>query len=304
MKLIINKKFVAFITLILIMTIWATTFFIIKSVVTELDPMLLVFSRTAIAALIMFFILIFKNTKVMYHKSSMLNGLAIGFLIGISYLSQTIGLKYTSSGHSAFISCSSVILVPVILFVVFKEKINTIDLISLIITITGLFLLTYNLNTKINYGDAITSISMFAFAIIVVYQSRILNSVNIPSFLFYEFIGASFIGLFGLIFNYDFSIQLSLKSSMVILYLSIFATLFCFIAMAWVLKYLIPFFVALLISIEPILAAVFAYFTLGEILNTKELIGAIIVIAGIILYQMKYYKSLPNNRDIEFCKCK
>lgn len=298
-----SKKTSALIILIIVIIIWASTFFIIKDTVTVVDPYLLVFYRTTIAAIFMLLVVLIRREKLKINKPSVINGLIVGFLVGISYISQTVGMKYTSSGHSAFISCSSVILVPIILLIGFKEKVNQIEIISLIITLIGLFLLTYDIKTRINFGDAITFISMIAFAINLVYQSKFAQNINILSFLFFQFLGASLVGTFGLFLITDFSMHLSLKVLTVLIYLAVFVTLFCFSAITWILKYLNPFFVALLISVEPVLAAVFGYFALGEKLNLKEFIGASIVMGGILYYQLKYNKSSLNKNEIECCKC-
>lgn len=213
-------------------------------------------------------------------------------------------MKYTSSGHSAFISCSSVILVPFILFVGFKEKLKKVDILSLVITLIGLFLLTYDLETKINIGDLITLVAMVAFAVNLVCQSKFVQNIEIIPFLLFQFISATIVSAIGLLFIHSDQIfEISLKSFLSISYLALFATLFCFSAITWVLKYLNPFYVALLISAEPIIAILLSYLFIGEKTSFKEIVGMTVVMLGILYYQISQNKTSVQKERVECCKC-
>lgn len=283
-------QLVAFSLLLVAIVIWASTFLVIKDTVSELNPWFIVFGRTFISSFLMFFIILYRRGNLVFNKALVFNGLIVGILLGIGFQTQTIGLKYTNSGHSAFISCAGVIFVPLILFIFFKERISRVNIFSIIITVTGLFLLTYDFKTRINYGDLITSISMVTLSINVVYQSKFVKKVEVLPFLFFQFLGALLFSLFGLVDRSGYILQISLKSILVLIYLGVFPTLFCISVMTWSLKYLHPFQIALLISLEPAFAAIFAYYLFGETLNPKELIGIFTLLIGIIYFQQQQYR--------------
>ncbi|MCK5076372.1 MAG: EamA family transporter, partial [Calditrichia bacterium] len=124
--------------LLLVTIIWGSTFFIIKDTVASVSEFFIVFGRTFIAAASMTIFLLFKNRKSLLNIFSLKKGTILGFLMAIIYSSQTIGLKYTSSGHSAFVTGSAFIVVPILLYVFYKQKIKIITIISILIVFSGL----------------------------------------------------------------------------------------------------------------------------------------------------------------------
>ena len=97
--------------------IWGTTFTVVKDVSESIDPFLLSGLRNLIATLVLLaYLCITKKWKKLLDKNSLKSGFVLGVLLGTIYISQTIGIIFTSANHSAFITCSAVILVPIILF--------------------------------------------------------------------------------------------------------------------------------------------------------------------------------------------
>ena len=115
--------------LILVSIVWGTTFFIVKDTVSSVNEYFLVFARSFLAFAFIFVYQLFKSKKQLINKRAFLNGSILGILLATAYSSQTIGLKYTSTGHSAFITSSAVIIVPFILFFFYKKSFFNIRLI-------------------------------------------------------------------------------------------------------------------------------------------------------------------------------
>ena len=100
-------------------------FTVVKDVSQSIDPFLLSGLRNLIATLVLFaYFISTKKWKNLLDKDSLKSGLVLGILLGAIYISQTIGIIFTSANHSAFITCSAVIMVPVILFLFGWEKFN------------------------------------------------------------------------------------------------------------------------------------------------------------------------------------
>ncbi|MCK5030094.1 MAG: EamA family transporter, partial [Thermoplasmatales archaeon] len=54
----------------------------------------------------------------------------------------------------------------------------------------------------------------------------------------------------------------------------------------WVQKYVSSLKVVIIFSLEPVFAAIFGYFVIQEILNLKELTGALLILAGVIIHSI------------------
>ena len=272
--------------LILVTIIWGSTFFIVKDAVSSVNEYFLVFGRTLIAAIVMILIILFTNKKSLLNKKAIINGSILGILLATTYISQTIGLKYTSTGHSAFITGSAVIVVPILLYLFYKEKILKSDLFSVFVVLIGLLLLTYDFNTKINIGDLITLITALAYANHVILAGKFVKNTDILAMIAYQFLTASvFSFLIFILTNQSFPV-LEIKSVISITYLGFIGTLFCYFISIWVQKYVSSIKVALIFTLEPIFAAFFGYLVLRETLNIKEMTGALLILFGITLYQV------------------
>jgi drug/metabolite transporter (DMT)-like permease len=273
--------------LILVTIVWGTTFFIVKDTVSTVDEYFLVFTRNAIAAVIMIVILFFKDKKSLLDKKAIINGFVIGVLLAATYVSQTIGLKHTSSGHSAFITGSAVVIVPLILIFTIKLKLKALEIIAIAIAFAGLFFLTYDVDTAVNIGDIITIITVVAYALHIIVAERYVKNTHILSMITYQFVFASLICLVVFLFTNDAPVVLSTKATWSIVYLGLLGTLFCYFVSVWALKYVKVVKVAIIFALEPVFAAAFAYMAVGETLNFNEVLGGTLIIFGVIVFQAK-----------------
>ena len=285
--------------LILVTIVWGSTFLLVKDTVATVNEYLIVFIRSALAFVAMFIFQLLKNKKQLLNKKAFVYGSILGILLAISYASQTIGLKFTSTGHSAFITSSAVIIVPFLLFFFYKSKLFKIDIFAVVIVFAGLFLLTYNFDTKINPGDLITIITAATYAIHVVLACRYVKKSDTLSIITYQFFAASVISIIAWLFTDQPSIEMSMKAGFSLLYLGLIGTLFCYFVTVWVQKYVSSLKVVIIFSLEPVFAAIFGYFIIHEVLNTKELAGAILILSGVIIHSIlknkKNKKLKPEN---------
>lgn len=272
--------------LILVTIVWGSTFFIIKDTVTTVNEYLIVFIRTFQAFMAMFIFQLFKDRKELFNKKAFIYGSIIGILLAITYGAQTIGLKYTSTGHSAFITSSAVIMVPFILFFFFKTKLLKIDIIAVTIVFSGLFLLTYDFETRMNIGDIITILTAASYGFHVVLAGRYVKKTDAVTIVTYQFFGASVVSLIAFFLTNHETVNISIKAWSSLIYLGLIGTLFCYFVMVWVQKYVSSLKVAIIFSLEPVFAALFGYFIIHEILNPKELIGATFILTGVIVHSI------------------
>ncbi|MDC0337938.1 EamA family transporter [Flavobacteriales bacterium] len=283
--------------------IWGTTFTVVKDVSNSIDPFLLSGFRNLIAtsALFVYFI-ITKKSKILLDKNSLRSGLVLGVLLGTIYISQTIGITFTSANHSAFITCSAVIMVPVILFLFGWEKFNKKQILSILMVAIGLILLTLKSGLSgFNLGDLITLVAAVICAMHIVFSGLYVRKYNFLSLIFYQFFFAglvSFCGLFSKQAFYNFPPILFENDAIYnVLYLGLLGTLFCYFVTVWGQKHVSTTYIALIFSLEPLFASVTNYLVLNEVFTTKEFIGAVIIFGGILLYSIpkKWFSIFRNN---------
>ena len=270
--------------LILVTIVWGSTFLIVKDTVATVNEFLIVSIRSALAFGSMFIFQLFKDWKTLFNKKAFIYGSIMGVLMATTYAAQTIGLKYTSTGHSAFITSSAVIMVPFILFFLFKTKLQKIDIISVSIVFVGLFLLTYDFETKMNIGDIITIITAISYAFHVVLAGLFVKKSDTIPIVTYQFFSAAIIGLIAFLSTNHEAVIISTKAWESLIYLGLIGTLFCYFIAVWVQKYVSSLKVTIIFSLEPVFAAIFGYYFIHEVLNIKELSGTIFILAGVVIH--------------------
>ncbi len=272
--------------LILNSIIWGSTFFIVKDTVTTVNEYYLVFVRTFIAAVSMLLFLYFKDKKTLLNYKTILKGMVLGFLLATTYISQTIGLKYTSSGHSAFITGAGVVIVPMLMFVFFKRKLKMLEIVILFVVFIGLYLLTYDGGTALNIGDLITLITAFSLAWHLILAGKYVKKTEVLSLVGFQFLFASVFSFLLYITTQPVTFLISTNAAFALLYLGLVGTLFCYFVSVWAQRHIDTVTVALIFTLEPVFAALFAWIFAAERFSIKEITGGFIILGGIVFFQL------------------
>jgi drug/metabolite transporter (DMT)-like permease len=272
--------------------IWGTTFTVVKNVSENIDPFLLSTFRNSIAVLSMLlYFIVSKKINLLKDKKALISGSVLGVMLGAIYISQTIGITYTSANHSAFITCSAVVMVPIILLMLGWEKIKLRQFLSISLVGVGLTLLTLkNDLTGLNLGDFITFLAAIICALHIVYAGKYVRENQFLALIFYQFVIAALVSFLGLLVKQSTNgfqpILLNDNALFSVIYLGFLGTLFCYFVTVWGQKYVSTIYLALIFSLEPLLASVTNYFVLGETFTLKELAGSMVIFIGIIIYSV------------------
>jgi len=211
-----NNRFLAQIGLIFTTAIWGSTFLLVQdSVSNETSPLLFIFLRFIIAAIVLVPLLFKYTNKTITAENFNIYEVKFGFICGvflfIGYLFQTYGLQYTLDTKSAFITGTSVLIVPIILYFYKNDKISYKLWLSILIVILGLYLFQEpgkvlapnigqdNLTQKVapNIGDLLTFGCAFFFAVHIVSQSdAVKHKINLIRFLIIQFLTVALISGF------------------------------------------------------------------------------------------------------------
>jgi drug/metabolite transporter (DMT)-like permease len=280
-----KKGVVADLLLVLICLFWGMSFIMVKTAIMELDLYWFLFLRFTLATVIL--LIVFAGRLKRFTFPSFRDGFILGSVLFSAFVLQTIGLKYTSASNAGFITGLHVILVPFILAVVFRRMPAATATIGAVICAAGLFLLTVGDDFSINRGDiwVIVCAVSVAFHVILtgwyavkhdVYLVAIAQMVAMTT---WAGVSAVTIG--------KAPHALSGYVIVAIVFLAIFATAFNFTVQTWAQQYTSPTRAAVIFTMEPVFAAIFAFWWGGEVLKSRGYIGAGLILVGIILSEFK-----------------
>jgi len=294
MKRFFPESILMFITLI-----WGATFVIIKSALNDISPFLFISARFLFSTLILlpFAYKIFRNIN----KQVLWGGIFLGLLYFLGFSTQTVGLKYTTATKSAFITGTFVIFIPIFQILIEKRPLKSGVIIGILLTLTGLLFLTSKGNSLLsvfteisenfNIGDFFTLVCALFFALYVIYLDIISKKNDYKPLVFLQI---SVTGICGLVFAFLFSafdieeIKFNFNNDLLlaVLYTSILATVLATTLQTKYQKFVTPSVAGIIISFEPMYAAVFAFFVLNEKISNFGLIGCLLIFSGLLVSEL------------------
>lgn len=278
----LNKRLQAELSMVLVACIWGTTFVIVKNALAEIGPFLFLGIRF-VAAFIILAILSFSNIRRI-NWSTLGYGCLLGIFLLVGYTFQTVGLKYTTSSNAGFITGISVVLVPIIYAVLKRSWPELRTIITVVLATMGLFLLSFQTNSfALSYGDFLVLICAFGFAFHIVFVDRYSHKHNPVAITGIQvlFVGVAcmLIGLNCEPWPQRFSANL--VSAFFIT--SVFATSLAFLLQNAMQKYSTPTRFAIVLTTEPIFAAIAGYCWAGEILSKRAMAGAALILVSMLV---------------------
>ncbi|MCK5004926.1 MAG: DMT family transporter [Candidatus Aminicenantes bacterium] len=263
--------------------IWGSTFFLVKNALNHISPLALIAYRFLIAAFLMFIFLKVKKKKLFRDAGK---GLILGIILWVVYFPQTLGLKFTTASNSGFITGLFILFVPIVGWLLFKRIPELNKIFSVVLALTGLWILTGGPG-KINYGDTLTLITAVAYAFHILYVGKYMASGSDPYILtFQQFL---FVGLFSLAGSLFSEGGLTWSSDSVwwiIVFLAVFPTMSAFLIQMVSQRFTSPLRVAIIFSMEPVFAAIFAWTIGGERFALHRGIGGLIIVAAILVSEL------------------
>ncbi len=282
-----SKQLKADIALLLITVGWGASFLITKSSLSELSTFNFLAIRFSVAFILS--LIIFFKQIINIDKKTFKHGIVLGIVVYATYALQTIGLNYTTASKSAFITGFNVILVPIFSTILTKKVPDKKVFFSVFIAFIGLGLLTLNKNVSgINIGDIYTFICAIMCAIHILLIGKYTKECESISLAVIQIGVCAVLSLTTSLAFENPIVPTSYSIWINILILSVVCTLGAFIVQSVAQKFTSPTHTALIFTAEPVFAAIFGYIILGEMLSIQGLIGAILILIGMIITEIDF----------------
>ncbi len=214
------------------------------------------------------------------------DGIILGVILWALYIPQTIGLGYTSAANSGFITGLFVVIVPILAYALFRKKPSPWEAVALLLSLAGLWLLTGGVS-GMNFGDLITLIAAFFYALHLLYCDKYMKAGRDP-----VVISAQQFLLVGVlsfatawIFDLPFSVG-DRTTILTVIFLTLLPTLSAFLIQLYAQKLTSPFRVSLIFALEPVFAAIFAWTLGGEQFVIRSAAGGLLIFIAMIVAEL------------------
>ena len=278
-----KRKVLANILLILTTLLWGTTFIITKNLTQEVPIFLYLGIRFSIAIIgfIPYFIYIKK-----INKKIILYGALTGLIFCFAIIFQTFGLQTTTAGKAGFITGLSTIMVPFLTWFWFKKRLKKRVWLAVLISVIGMALLLLEGESGMVFGDFLVLVCAVFCAFHIVLTDKFVRLVDV---YLYSIVQLTIISLicFGSSFLFNETLDLinvGLPFWLIMIYLGVIVTAGTLIFQNWAQQHQGPSQTAIIFTLEPVFAVIFASFIIGN--ETMSLVGwlgcALIFIAILI----------------------
>lgn len=285
-------KIVADLSLLFVALSWGATFIIVKTAVEDLPPLPFLAIRFAFAFITLLPFLYIQREHL--NKIAAAKGLILGIFLFFGYVSQTVGLQYTTASNAGFITGLNVVLVPI--FVAFYQKRfphRTIMLGALCAT-GGLALLSIGPNFSFNSGDPIVLICAFSFAAHIFFVGRFAPEVNATVLASFQILTVALLSGVGTLAIPQPPMVFTPYVWFGLILTALICTSVAFFIQSKMQQFTSASHTAIIFASEPVFAAIFAFLLAGEILSNRGFIGAAFVLAGILIAEFSSIRKLKN----------
>ena len=270
--------------LLLVSFLWGTSFAIVKETLALTTPANFLFIRFAMACLLLL-PLAWARRKT-FSKELFWKGGLIGIFLFTAFLTQTWGLAFTSASRSGFLTGLSVILVPLLSILILRQMPGWFPLFGALLAFLGLYLLTAADQVqefRFNLGDALTLVCAVLWAGHILALARFSPGEDTFGLAFLQLLAAGVGSLIwaGSTGELDFRVPPFVYGSA--LYLGVACTILAYLGQTWAQARTSPTRTAIIFSLEPVFAAFFAWYWIGEKMGPWGWTGTGCILAGILM---------------------
>ena len=287
------KKTISLVCLVGCTFIWGTTFIAQDTGMDNIGPFTFNCVRFFVGFLAVApFVFLFERRKINHLIKNKTNQffkliVPVGVFLFLACIFQQVSLLYTDVANSAFFTIFYVLMVPIIVYFLFSEKLHWSIWPSVLACVIGGYFLSDIGDASIRFGDSLVLIGALFWALHIIYIGKIINRFGLPFFiaLMQNLIVAALSFILVIIFEeFDFS-KIKLET-IEILYAGILSGGVAFVLQLFGQRNISAAPAAIVMSLEGVIAAIAAWIILNQILELNNIIGCLLILGGILLSQL------------------
>ena len=287
-----NKKLFSFVCAISCSFIWGSAFVAQDMGMDHIDPFTFTGARMVIAFISLlpfFFIYEFKKIKKNKINFNIIFSYIclLGFLLSVGMSLQQFALLRTDIANTAVFTILYVVLVPFVAYFLFSKNIHWSIWPSVLMCLLGGFLLTEFDDVTIRAGDTLSIINAFFWAFHIVFISKFLRIFNYPITIatFQCLVGAVVALVPAYVFE-EIVFSNILLEYQELLYVGVLSSGIAFLLQIYAQQNLSPAPVAIILSLEGAIAAIFGWILLDQFLNEVKILGILVILIAVIFAQI------------------
>jgi drug/metabolite transporter (DMT)-like permease len=261
---------------------WGSTFFLIHDLLERVPTLDFLAVRFAIASATL--VLLAPKALGRLTRESRRHAVVLGCLYGVAQILQTAGMAQTPASVSGFITGMYVVATPLFAALILHSRITSLTWVAVVLAMVGLGVLTLS-GLSIGYGEALIFVAAMFYALHIVGLGAWSDARQTLGMAIVQLMVITVICLIctapdGLVLPDRTSDWVS------VLYMAVFAGAGAMIGQTWAQAHLPPTRAAIIMSTEPVFAALCAVLRGGESATVRMIIGGLLVLAAMLIAEL------------------
>jgi drug/metabolite transporter (DMT)-like permease len=277
----------AVLALIFVAIVWGAGFVLMKDALDEQPVFDFLATRFTLATLVM--IAIRPQVLTSINRQTLFRGSVLGVMLGLAYITQTIGLDLTTAAITGFLTGLYVVFTPLLFWFVFKKKIEKKVIVGATLALTALLFISFN-------GISFDPSQVWLIACALLFAGHIIglsfwsNAKDIyPLTVIQLGAGALVCWLGAVPDGYQPPPNAFVWGTIV--FTAVFATAMAFLIQTWAQSIMDPSRVAIILTGEIVFAAVIAVAVEQEVLSARTIIGGVLIVVAMLIVEWPDKKS-------------
>jgi len=272
-------KYKYYASLIFIAFIWGSTFPIIKETLLFVDPLSFLFLRFLIASIIILPLIIRRINRYLA-----IYGSIVGITLFFGYLTQTVGLEYTTPSMSGLITGLYVILTPILSIFFLKRKMVKTEIILATTAFLGVALMSLSSSSGELIGNILTLFCAISYALQIVLTEKYLKDGDALQFTFYQLL---MVAILSLVFHpqgiFSFTKMEIPYVMFSVLFNAVLGSALAIFVMSVAIKNTNSYISALILISEPLFAVLISTLVFRYPINVQTIVGGSLILVSMAI---------------------
>ena len=268
--------------LLAVTAVWGSTFFLLKGVVERVPVTDFLAVRFAVAAVAVW--LIAPRSVSRLTTVERRNGVLLGLLYGGAQVLQTVGLQTTSASVSGFVTGMYVVFTPLLGAVLLQARIGRTVWTAVVLATAGLAVLSLQ-GLAVGTGEALTLASAVLYAAHIVGLGVWSTSRSAIGLTVVQLVTVTLVCGAGAAPG-GIALPATAGDWVSLLYMAVVAGAMALVVQTWAQAHLPATRAAIIMTMEPVFAGLFAVLFGGERLGLRVVVGGAMVLTAMYLVEL------------------
>jgi drug/metabolite transporter (DMT)-like permease len=263
--------------LVAVTAVWGWTFVVVQDAISVYGVIPFLAVRFVLAGAALTPIYAAKLTR-----RSLIVGGGIGAVLAAGYLFQTTGLLFTSPTNSGLITGLFVVFAPLADRLLFGANLSRQVVLAVALSLVGMVLLAGGGPEGANWGDLLTLLCAAALGLHIALLSRYAASYDAGALTLAQILAMALL----FVVVWPFSDPISLPQPGVwaaLLVTGLLASAGAFLVQTTVQQHIPAARTAIILTMEPVFAALFGYWLAGDRLVAVQILGALMILSALVI---------------------